>query len=357
MSKTYVRLIALFAELIIIAMTNKAFANATLSHPINSIVILEQQSDRLSHAFSSHLKDSLVSTNLNVNVRLVNAEQSSLIQKIMGSSEPQITTTTDKQNSANQFNNQNGNKTTKQPELLITSGKYALTRALVAGYNKPILAVLINSTDFRAIQKKHPKLSKNVSAIFHQAPLIRQLLLFKEIYPNGKRVGLLLSPHEVHLIDALKSIALKLDLVVEYEVINDNEELSKKLLKLISRSDAIIATKNNTIYNRSTIKSILLTLYRHNKFLIGADQNFIRPGSIATTYTSLQQLISEVIDTTQYFYNNNKKLPATHFSQRFDVVFNQEVARSLNINIKGNSHYTDLIQAIELNMGEVEIYE
>lgn len=351
MSKTYVRLIALFAKLMIIAMTNKSFANATLSHPMNSIVILEQQSDRLSHAFSTHLKDSLLSTNLNTNVRLVNAEQSSLLQKITGS-----------------FNSDSFNDTgnaeipshveqAQQPELLITSGQYALTRALVAGYNKPILAVLINSTDFRAIQKEYPKLSKNVSAIFHQAPLIRQLLLFKEIYPNGKRVGLLLSPNEVHLIDQLKSIALKLDLVIEYEVINDNEELSKNLLKLIGRADAIIATKNNSIYNRSTIKSILLTLYRHNKFLIGADKNFIRPGSIATTYTSLQQLINEVVDTTQYFYNNNQQLPATHFSQRFDVIFNQEVARSLNINIKGNSHYTDLIQAIELNMGEVEVYE
>lgn len=239
--------------------------------------------------------------------------------------------------------------------LIITVGEDALTKAIRLYRKAPKLATLISPLEYEFITTKQN--SENVSAIFHQAPVMRQMLLFKELYPTGRRIGILLSPRERNKVDVLKNIAFKLNLILEYEIVTESDNLSKALLKVINRSDALIATNSRSIYNRSTIKSILLTLYRHNKFLLGADKNFIKPGSVATTYTSMQQLVDETTDIVNLFFQRNQTLPKPSFSKRFNVEFNKDVARSLNLEIKPDDHYTDVIQATELNFGSSEMYE
>lgn len=245
---------------------------------------------------------------------------------------------------------------TTPASIAIAVGKEALMFLLSTNFDGFVLTSLIDPVSFNAIMQSHQNKTQKTSAIFHEAPVLRQILLFKEISPAGKRVGMLFTPEESYRIDALKNLALKLNLIFEYEVVEDEEELTYHLIKLIKRSDAIIATKNSTIYNRSTIKSILLTLYRHNKFLIGADLSFIRAGSIATTHTTMQQLIDEVINDVGFFIKY-KQLPESHFSGQFNVKFNEQVARSLNLTVRDESHYTDIIQAAEINFGDGEVNE
>ncbi|NVK87804.1 MAG: hypothetical protein HWE13_06740 [Gammaproteobacteria bacterium] len=239
--------------------------------------------------------------------------------------------------------------------LVVTVGQVPLQRLLASGYQGAYLATLITPLEYQTLMSAAP--NAKGAAIYHQAPILRQMLLFKELYPKGRRVGILISPEEQGKIDTLQALALKVNLILEYEVVAEPESLSKSLLKLINRTDAIIATNDNKIYNRSTIKSILLTLYRHNKFLLGADKNFIKPGSVATTYTTMQQLLDEVVDAINFYFSHNSQLPSTHFSKRFSVSFNNDVARSLNLVVRKESHYTDIIQATEINFGGVDVYE
>ncbi|NVJ61246.1 MAG: hypothetical protein HWE27_12700 [Gammaproteobacteria bacterium] len=239
--------------------------------------------------------------------------------------------------------------------LIVTVGSKALAKATRVYRDTPILATLISPIEYEFITSERQ--TNQVSAIFHQAPVMRQMLLFKELYPTGRRIGVLLSPQERNKIEILKNIAFKLNLILEYEIVTEPESFSKALIRVINRSDALIATNSRSIYNRSTIKSILLTLYRHNKFLLGADKNFIKPGSVATTYTSMQQLLDETTDIVSLFFQRNKTLPKPSFSKRFSVDFNEDVARSLNLEVKPSAHYTDVIQATELNFGNSEVYE
>ncbi|WP_144395014.1 ABC transporter substrate-binding protein [Pleionea sediminis] len=249
----------------------------------------------------------------------------------------------------------NSQLTLKAP-LAIAVGKEALVFLLNSNYRGSVLATLLSASEYQKITKENPNPDIRLSGVFHQAPLSRQILLFKEFYPSGKRIGILLTPNEEHLIKDIKDFTIKLNLILEYEIVRDEAELTLNLIKLIKRSDAIIATKNESIYNRSTIKTILLTLYRHNKFLIGADKSFVRAGSVATTYTSMQNLLDEVTGDIARFFEN-KQLPNTHYSDQFSVEFNEQVARSLNLNIRDNSHYVDVIQASEINLGDGKFYE
>ncbi len=292
--------------------------------PKTRILLLESKQNRTVSSFSNHLRTSIHLNNENFDVKKVDIEQPDLVL---------------------------------DTPLVITIGKEALQYAVDSKYQGFVLASLIDVKEFeRIVETSKNQSIKQISAIYHQAPAVRQILLFKELNPSAKRVGLLITPDEQKQIEAIKPFAYKLNLLLEYEVVSNSSDLSKDLLKLINRSDAIIATPNDTIYNRSTIKSILLTLYRHNKYLIGSNRNFIRAGSVATTYTSMQQLLDELVFEVNYFFAN-QQLRDTHYCQGFMVAINKDVARSLNLTIKDDQHYVDAIQANEITLGEKEYYE
>ncbi len=318
------KLVTLFSLLITLLAQSTLLIAADKTN-LQRIILLESKSDRISSNFSSHLRTNINLRTVGYDVVKIDVEQ------------PEISF---------------------DAPLVVTIGEKALNKVLASNYNGSVLATLISPEQYNKAKKLNNKTqAKFISAIFHESSPIRQLLLFKEILPTGKRVGFLISAKEKESFDELKKFAYKVNLILEHEVVDSPQNLSKSLLRLINRSDAIIATNNPNIYNRSTIKSILLTLYRHNKFLIGSNKRFIKPGSVATTYTSLQHLLDEVVDEVNYFFKFNQKLHSAKYSQRFDIAFNKEVAHSLNLTVKENSHYIDAIQAAEISLGESAVYE
>jgi hypothetical protein len=296
------------------------------------IILLESKSNKLVNTFSNHLRTAIHLNNPNIDVQRIAIEQ------------PEIMLNT---------------------PLVIALGKEALEYLLNSDYQGHILTALIDVKEFELLIEQYQtqkraqnqkQSQRHIGAVFHEASLIRQLLLFKEIKPTAKSVGLLISSDEKQYLNELRSIASKLNLRIESEVVNNTSDLSHDLVQLIHRSDAIIATSNSSIYNRSTIKSILLSLYRYNKFLIGSNKHFIRAGSVATTYTSTQQLLDELVNEVSYFFETQKLHPP-HFSQDFLVAFNKDVAHSLNLSIKEEQYYIDAIKAGEINLGKKGVYE
>jgi hypothetical protein len=324
--KISVRLVILTFTLLFHSVLSSAVPNTP---PKTRILLLESKNNRAISAFSNHLRTTLYLNNPTMDIQRASIEQPELVL---------------------------------DTPLIITLGKEAMEQALKTNYKGHILAALVEAQEFHQIIKAYTTgqqkedVTPRISAIFHEASLVRQLLLFKELKPAAKRVGLLLSPDEQMIVENLKPVANHLDLLIENEIVNNPSDLSHDLVKLINRSEAIIATTNSRIYNRSTIKSILLSLYRYNKFLIGSNKNFIRAGSVATTYTSSQQLIEEMVTEINYFFNHQKLKPA-HYCHEFMVAINKDVAHSLNLSVKDEQYYIDAIKAGEITLGKLTIYE
>ncbi len=241
--------------------------------------------------------------------------------------------------------------------VIVSIGQDSLSALYKKSNSTPVVATLLEPIMFE--NTEHLKLGPKNIAIFHQSPWLRQAILFKEIFPIGKSLGILIDKSELDLMPDLVAKSAKIGVLIEYEVVEEVENLSKSLLNLIDKKvDAVIATENSSIYNRSTIKGILLTLYRHNKFLIGANQKFIKAGSVASCYTTLAQLVDEtmlaIIEQLKGPDNADLKLRPT---RSFSVSVNRDVARSLNIILKSEQDYTDAIRVIEINLGGLgEVY-
>ncbi len=246
--------------------------------------------------------------------------------------------------------------------LVITIGEKAFTQALKWSNHKEasfdILSIFISSKKYPTLLKLKKETNTNqISAIFHDAPLLRQILLFKEILPTGKKIGLLIQSQEESMAKQLSEQAKDLNISLSYEVIDDISQLRRALLRLISSTDAIIAHENATIYNRNLIKSILLTLYRHKKFLIGSNKQFVKAGSIASTYVSPQQLIQDLIEEIGDYNMRNFTLFPPRFSKHFSIAFNEDIANSLNLPIINNKKVKNALQTIERYSGNTLSYE
>lgn len=183
----------------------------------------------------------------------------------------------------------------------------------------------VNSTDLTAVERNDTE----VTALFRDQPLSRQLQLAKFLIPNLHKVAL--------LYDRTPSISIaelqhKTNTEIETLIIHDQPDWAKSLSQLLQHSDVLLGIDDPHVYNSETIGSILLTAYRHGKVLIGPSRPFVSAGSLASCYTSpadyLQQLAAMVKTRLQ-----QGRLPPPQYPRVFNVAINPQVAVSLNLSI------------------------
>src|SRR6185436_13015887 len=89
----------------------------------------------------------------------------------------------------------------------------------------------------------------------------------------------------------LVSLQKRSGITVEALSIEGKPDWAKLLSQLMIENDMLLAVDDADIYNRDTIRSILLTTYRRGKILIGPTRPFVTAGSLASTYTSSEQFL------------------------------------------------------------------
>lgn len=161
------------------------------------------------------------------------------------------------------------------------------------------------------------------SAIYSEPPVARQLALARYLFPDA-RISSIYSEHApkwlVEELDALAESDLKLVRK------SDEQSLNYALKKALSGHDVLLGVADATIYNPSTVKNILISAYRQNIPLIGPHRAYIRAGAITTTYSSLEHTSLRLAEMI-----SSGTLPSVGYNPYFTVMFNEQVARSLNI--------------------------
>jgi ABC-type uncharacterized transport system substrate-binding protein len=224
----------------------------------------------------------------------------------------------------NSINYQSNNAATT---LVITIGDSSL--ASLNNKKTPfagVIAFYVNSALFR--QSDIPAL--HTTAIYRDQPLLRQLRLGKLLLPNLQRVTILHSPRE--LIPSIETLQRE-SLLTIHEVVFDNRSEWPKLLSLaLHESDFLLGIDDSDIYNSNSIRSILLTAYRHGKGLIGPSRAFVNAGGLASCYTTTDQYQQQLVEMVTVVLHEHR-LPHPQYPNKFHVAINKQVATSLNIPI------------------------
>lgn len=215
-----------------------------------------------------------------------------------------------------------------QPEgPIVTLNASALDGVLSQPSDAPVLAMLITKRQFDRRAQSH---DRSITALFGNPPLIRQALLGREILPHSSRVALLAQSGTANQYNDIIERLEQYGMDAEVFTLDEADQLVATLNRALQYGDFLLGTTDPAIYNRQTIKPILLTTYRNSRILIGPEKAFVRAGALASTYTSMKTY-AQIAATRLRQWQSGGQLGVSDYPDNFLIRYNRQVARSLNI--------------------------
>ncbi|EJL05198.1 MULTISPECIES: ABC transporter substrate-binding protein [Pseudomonas] len=167
----------------------------------------------------------------------------------------------------------------------------------------------------------------HLSLLWSDPPVARQLRLIRALLPQVRRVGVLYDRHSEFLLQDIRHAAGPLGLEIVTQRWNDTND-SRPLQNLLGQSDVLLGLDDPDLYNPKTVKNLLLSSYARQRALIGPSAAFVKAGSLASTYSDQDDwlaILDELLDRPAATW------PRTLYPDRFKVLGNQQVSRSLGI--------------------------
>ncbi|XOZ34192.1 hypothetical protein ACMDCT_02860 [Halomonadaceae bacterium KBTZ08] len=211
--------------------------------------------------------------------------------------------------------------------LVITLNQATLSEIRANRPDQPVLALFVLSQAVQSIVQNR----EDFSALYGDPPLFRQARLGQLLMPQAGTVAILASPQEAGQYTDLRTrLNDELGLASRVFVVPSRDQLIRHLARALSYGDFLLGTPDPAIFNRQTLKPLLLTSYRSNRLVIGPTRAFVNAGAVASTYTSARAQILEAGDMIRSWLDQGA-LGSARYPSRFDVTVNEQVARSLEL--------------------------
>ncbi len=211
-------------------------------------------------------------------------------------------------------------------ELVITLDRATLSEIRANAPEQPVLALF---TPYRAIEAIIQN-RERFSAVYSDPPLLRQARLGQLIIPRAGTVAILASPEQAGDYSELRSRLSAIGLDSRVFVIPSQDQLIRNLARALSFGDFLLGTPDPAVYNRETVKPLLLTSYRSNRLVIGPSRAFVDAGAVASTYSTPRTQILEAGELIRHWLDHGE-LRSPRYPEGFSVAVNEQVARSMDL--------------------------
>ena len=206
--------------------------------------------------------------------------------------------------------------------------------AIAASTAPAALNVMIPKIGYEKLTRDFPSRSGShaFSAIFLDQPVYRQSDLIAAIFPDKHNVGLLYSspPRELaQLTRNLKEHGFN----TYVQEVSAALPFEHALQNILDHSDVLLAVPDDVVYNKSTLRNILMETYHGKVPLIGISAGFVRAGALAAVVSTPSQIAAQTAVLIGQFGDSHVLAPA-QYPNEFEVMVNEQVARSLGMQIK-----------------------
>lgn len=170
----------------------------------------------------------------------------------------------------------------------------------------------------------------NQVAVLLDQPL-RRYIAFCKLMLVASSVGII-NQQEIVLDKAQSGLLRELDLNLNQYQIDPLNKLLPILRKLLSQNEVLLMLPRQSIYNRDTLKGVLLTSYRNRKPAISYSPAHVKSGALASIYSSpvdIGRHLAALVN--QKLQNPTHQDPALEFARFYSISTNQRVARALGI--------------------------
>ena len=224
--------------------------------------------------------------------------------------------------------------TGNQVDLIVAVGIKASQFATMQTH-LPVLAAMIPKAGYEEVlaQLSGKNSSTVFSVIYLDQPFSRQLDFIQALLPDRHRIGVLYTPNNPINVDYMRRQASGRGNQLIAKSVLSPDKLFSALDDLLENSDVLLALPDNTIYNNITIRNILLSTYRSGIPFIGMSQSYVTAGALGSIFSSQEQ-ISDQVTSSILSFAKSKTLPEPQYPRDFTIVLNNQVARSLGIELQ-----------------------
>lgn len=191
-----------------------------------------------------------------------------------------------------------------------------------------------NAITLRLINRATPgsKYTSTKSDLITAQPDCRHIKLVKSINPDWTSIGVLSSLDSIDTAAALTKCAIRYNLNLRVYAITDKSDLLVTLESAVEDNHVLLAISDPLVYNKTTVKNILLTAYRHRKPVIGYSDSFVLAGAVAAIYTSPESAGDRAAKIITGFFDNSWQFNKNVYHiDEFSISLNTQVATSLDI--------------------------
>jgi len=240
---------------------------------------------------------------------------------------------------------------TSEYTSIVTIGYKSANSVFSSDNDKPVLSLLVPKLAFDQLINRNISIDKRYmySAIYIDQPINRQARLIQYLSSQFKSVGILYGKNSYSRKYKISEALRKYNLKTKEITVLDRTELITETRFLSENSDILLAIPDKTIFNRRSIKGILLTTYRNQIPVIGYSSAYVKAGALAAVFSTPDNISNhaiEIIKKNERF--NYISAQRTH-PKYFDIAINKKVARSLNINVSDKNILLDKLRKSEPN--------
>ena len=229
----------------------------------------------------------------------------------------------------------------KTSDIIITLGIDAALNIAKKYDAKKIISAYITLKQ----QQRHEDELENHSIILLDQPLSRYLA-FTALILHPHSVGII-STNKLTLNKKQKKILSEFDFNFQQYEYHKRDNPLTTVRQLLKNNDVHLLLPDDSVYNRRTLKGILLTSYRSRKPVISYSPSHVKAGALASIFSSPSDIGSQLASVVRRLTKKPSQSKAIiEFAQYFSITVNNRVAHALGINLPDEVKLTDKLNEL-----------
>jgi ABC-type uncharacterized transport system substrate-binding protein len=222
-------------------------------------------------------------------------------------------------------------------KLVVTVGTRAAKILMQQQISQPVFFTMITKKTFEKIRSQTVIAETNpdkISALFIDHAPYQHIALIKAALPETKKIGIFIYQHNQDLLEKFSNSRKYYGISITPILVKGPRDVLRKLPDALSRIDILLSLPDNRIFDKKSLRHILISTFRHKKPIAGYSSAFVKAGAVLALFTTPDdhsRQAAEVIYSS--LQKNDIRLPPPAQSKYFTIDVNYWVAQSLQLDI------------------------
>lgn len=196
------------------------------------------------------------------------------------------------------------------------------------------------------LHRVYQRLNVNISGIYEEQPLERQVFLARAINSEIENIAIILNQKDKYYLSEYRETAGKLGLGIQYRILKAADSPEKFMGDIADPDTYLMLTNNEQLYDKSKLSAMVLAAYYQQIKLIGNRFENAKTGTLASIYTPTTTLAIEAVSDFAESCDLPKIAPP-RYAKSFSVIINQQIANNLNMGQLNANQLSKLITQME----------